>query len=56
MTDKPIPEDEKPDDAAFQRTLENMLRTPHKPHAKESTDGDKSRSAPAHPGGGDDAD
>jgi len=32
MTDKPS-EDEKPDDAAFQRTLENMLRTPPKPHA-----------------------
>ena len=31
MTDKPS-EDEKPDDAAFQRTLENMLRTPHKSH------------------------
>ena len=31
MTDKP-PEDDKPDDAAFQQTLENMLRTPPKPH------------------------
>lgn len=31
MTDKP-PEDEKPDDAAFQRTLENMLKAPPKPH------------------------
>lgn len=32
MTDK-TPEAEKPDEAAFQRTLETMLRTPPKPHA-----------------------
>lgn len=31
MSDKP-PEDDKADDAAFQRTLENMLKAPPKPH------------------------
>lgn len=25
-------EDEKPDDEAFQRTLRNLVNTPHKPH------------------------
>jgi hypothetical protein len=42
MVDKPLPEDDKPDDAAFQRTLENMLKAPHKPHVppKEPRDDD----------------
>ncbi|MDX9998600.1 MAG: hypothetical protein WCY15_12865 [Phenylobacterium sp.] len=46
MTDKP-PEDEKPDDAAFQRTLENMLKAPPKPHkTKEEADDARKPASP----------
>ena len=31
MTDEP-PEDDKPDDAAFERTLRNLVSTPPTPH------------------------
>jgi hypothetical protein len=40
MTDKPQPQDERPDaDEAFAATLRNLVNTPHKPHAplKEGT-------------------
>jgi hypothetical protein len=47
----PPPEDERPDaDAMFQRTLGNLVNTPHKPHVKladtESPETGKKRGRP----------
>lgn len=35
MTDKPF-EDDRPDDAAFERTLRNLASTPPTPHVKRA--------------------
>jgi hypothetical protein len=46
MTDKPS-DDEKPDpDAAFQRTLENMLNKPPRPHKPHEQKGREPKPAP----------
>ena len=41
MTDKPLPKDDPEADAAFKRTLENMLKAPHKPHKPKLPKGDQ---------------